>query len=162
MRIATCLLLLLTVLAAHEPSPRSPKWQALRNAYLKAHPSCVVCGKPAEEVHHIAPFHVDPAKELDIANLCSLCADDHLRIGHLGNFQNINQDVLLHARILRTAKARADAVRKSVDHPPNVIVFVAADRAMSVDVGDRRATASEISDIVSQLNAIAGGLQTTK
>ena len=162
MRIATCLLLLLTVVAAHEPSPRSPKWQALRNAYIKAHPSCIVCGRKAEEVHHLRSFATAPELELDLSNLRSVCHDCHFAIGHLFNFQHENPSLDLHARILRSAKIRADAVRKSVDHPPNVIVFVAADRAMSVDVGDRRATASEISDIVSQLNAIAGGLQTTK
>ena len=156
LRVITCLLLAVS-LTAHD---RSPKWPALRNAYIKVHPSCIVCGKPAEEVHHVVPVHIDPSKELDISNLCSVCSDDHLRIGHLGNFQNVNPDILLHARILRTAKTRADAVRQMKPCPPNVVSFRAERLVVFVDVGSRPATAAELDVIVEQLNAIAGGLIT--
>ncbi len=43
----------------------SKKWKLLRNKYLREHPICEMCGKPATEVHHIVPlnrFRDDPIK----------------------------------------------------------------------------------------------------
>lgn len=43
---------------------RSPQWPAVRAAHLKKEPSCQACGVTDHlEVHHIAPFHVSPARE---------------------------------------------------------------------------------------------------
>jgi 5-methylcytosine-specific restriction enzyme A len=78
---------------------RSDKWPAVRKAYLKDHPNCVVCGGTKKiEVHHQQPFHLHPALELDPSNFISLCegAHDvncHLFVGHLGNFKGYNPDV---------------------------------------------------------------------
>lgn len=73
---------------------RSDKWPAVRKAFLKGK-TCAVCGTNQKlEAHHVVPFHTDPARELDPANLLPLCEgpdrDCHRLIGHLGNFQSIN------------------------------------------------------------------------
>jgi 5-methylcytosine-specific restriction endonuclease McrA len=67
--------------------PRSSKWPAARDKWLREHPACVVCGRPAEAVHHSIPFHVRPDLELDESNFESVCDADHFRVGHLGDWQ---------------------------------------------------------------------------
>ena len=55
------------------------------------------------EVHHIKPFHLNPALELDPINLATLCESKkdgvncHLWFGHLGNFKSFNVDVIADA-----------------------------------------------------------------
>jgi hypothetical protein len=96
--IAMCLLAFLAGrLLADE---RSPKWPAVRAAHLLAHPACEACGERREKVlnvHHIVPFHVDASKELDPANLITLCEGEsvncHLLFGHLKNWRSWNVDV---------------------------------------------------------------------
>ena len=63
---------------------QSKRWQAVRNAYIKAHPTCECCGKLATEVHHIVPlnkFRNDPLKmemmAFDEENLQALCRECH-------------------------------------------------------------------------------------
>lgn len=67
-------------------APRSSKWPPVRNAVIAAHPSCAICDAtgPAANlnVHHKTPYHVDPKKELDPANLRTLCRDHHGHVGH--------------------------------------------------------------------------------
>ena len=82
------------------PEARSPKWPAVRAAHLKAHPTCEACGESNTKilnVHHVVPFHVDPSKELDEANLITLCEGSvvncHLHFGHLRNWKSWNVDV---------------------------------------------------------------------
>ena len=81
-----------------KPGKRSSKWPALRKAFLKGK-SCAVCsGTEKLEAHHIAPFHLHPALELDESNLIALCEGNkvincHLFIGHLGNFKGYNPEV---------------------------------------------------------------------
>jgi predicted TIM-barrel fold metal-dependent hydrolase len=60
-----------------------------------------VCGGNVKlEVHHIKPFHLHPALELDPTNLATLCeavkdgVNCHLLFGHLGNFKSFNTEVL--------------------------------------------------------------------
>jgi 5-methylcytosine-specific restriction protein A len=80
---------------------RSSKWPKVRAAHLKINPLCAVCeGKVSISVHHIHPFHTHPDLELEPTNLITLCeckkygVNCHLLIGHLGNFTNINADVI--------------------------------------------------------------------
>ena len=79
---------------------RSPHWPKVREEHLKLHPVCEVCGGSEKlEVHHRFPFHLDPALELDLKNLITLCESGrnglncHLSVGHLGNFKSYNKDV---------------------------------------------------------------------
>jgi 5-methylcytosine-specific restriction protein A len=84
---------------------RSPKWPKVRATYLGLFPTCAVCGgKKLVEVHHIKPFHLFPELELDQNNLITLCEDyshtaanHHCFIGHLGQWKNINPDVIADA-----------------------------------------------------------------
>lgn len=70
---------------------RSPKWHAVERAHLKLHPWCEVCKtRSGVEVHHVIPFHVDAAHELDPTNLISLCRVHHLLFGHLGDWKSWN------------------------------------------------------------------------
>lgn len=82
-------------------SARSGHWPAVRKQHLATHPYCAVCGgKEKLEVHHIRPFHLHPALELDPANFVTLCEANkggvncHLLFGHLGNFKSFNTGVL--------------------------------------------------------------------
>ena len=97
------------------PEARSPKWPAVRAAHLKAHPTCEACGEGSTKilnVHHVVPFHVDPSKELDEANLITLCegpvVNCHLHFGHLRNWKSWNVDV---------RKDAAEWLKKIKDRP---------------------------------------------
>ena len=73
---------------------RSPKWSAVRKAFVKSNPYCSACGTTRElEVHHIIPFHIDASRELDNANLLTLCQDCHFYIGHLKDWNRYNPQV---------------------------------------------------------------------
>lgn len=80
---------------------RSGHWETLRKQFLVTHPNCRVCGGVKKlEVHHIKPFHLHPALELDESNLITLCenfkdgVNCHLLFGHLGNFKSVNDTVV--------------------------------------------------------------------
>jgi len=82
---------------------RSPQWPEARKKWLKAHPTCAVCGsKDHLEVHHIMPFHLDPSKELDPKNFITLCEskshNDHLIFGHLLDFKSLNPNVVTDSK----------------------------------------------------------------
>ncbi len=88
--------------------PRSPQWPEVQHACLKQNQyKCVACGIQGEglvQVHHIIPFQFcvvygRPELEFNPKNLIPLCEgpntnDHHVAIGHLGDFQHLNQDVL--------------------------------------------------------------------
>jgi 5-methylcytosine-specific restriction enzyme A len=85
---------------------RSSQWPKVREEFLKSHPVCECCGgKDALEVHHVEPFHVNPARELDPENLMTLCESKrrgvncHLFIGHLGNYSRWNPLARLDAKL---------------------------------------------------------------
>ena len=80
---------------------RSPQWPRVRDEFIRAHPRCDCCGHPAEEVHHVIPFHVMPELELEPANLISLCWRDHFLVGHLCDWRSYNVDVFADARAWR-------------------------------------------------------------
>lgn len=85
---------------------RSNKWPEVRKAHLAAHPTCEVCGGTEKlEVHHKQPFHLHPDLELDSNNLITLCEVNkggcchHLHFGHLGNYKNVNPNVVEDVRV---------------------------------------------------------------
>jgi hypothetical protein len=74
---------------------RSPKWPALRRAWIRDNPLCAACGTALHvEVHHLIPVHVAPDGELLECNLLSLCDGPtrscHFYIGHACNFKGYN------------------------------------------------------------------------
>lgn len=77
---------------------RSPKWPAVRRAHLAREPRCRACGTDQRlQVHHVRPFHLFPALELDPANLVTLCVSPshncHLIWGHLLDWAAYDPDV---------------------------------------------------------------------
>lgn len=77
---------------------RSDKWPAVREAYIKDHPTCENCGGSEKLiVHHKLPVHLFPERELDLTNLKTLCESKtincHLWHGHLGSFFSYAKDV---------------------------------------------------------------------
>ena len=92
-------------------TPRSGQWPRVRREWLVSHPTCAACGGTENvEVHHLRPFHLAPALELDPSNFITLCEapgkEHHLHVGHLGNWQLFN------------ANAEADAARMLRTSPP--------------------------------------------
>jgi hypothetical protein len=86
---------------------RSNEWPKVRAEHLKLNPVCACCGGTKKlEVHHIQPFHLHPALELEPTNLITLCEDAsngiicHLCLGHLGNYKSFNKDVVQDAKAL--------------------------------------------------------------
>ena len=85
---------------ASREAARSPRWRAVRKAFIQAHPTCAKCGGGRLlrlEAHHVIPFHEAPELELDPANLITLCrrlrGGHHLSIGHLGDWTRSNAHV---------------------------------------------------------------------
>ncbi len=83
---------------------RSTKWPEVRAAFLKANPVCVVCESTKKlQVHHMKPFHLFPALELDPANLITLCENSstnhHFMVGHLEDWRSFNPNVILDAKM---------------------------------------------------------------
>ena len=88
--------------------PRSPQWPEVQHACLVQNQyKCAACGIQGQtlvQVHHIIPFQFcvvygRPELEFNPKNLIPLCEgpgtnDHHVAIGHLGDFQHLNQDVL--------------------------------------------------------------------
>ena len=80
--IALFVIMAFTFLYAQD---RSPQWRKVRAAHIAAEPQCAACGEEdGLEVHHIVPFNVDPALELDPDNLITLDRHCHYRLGHGG------------------------------------------------------------------------------
>lgn len=84
---------------------RSSQWPTARRNHLRLHPACAACGGVhCVQVHHKQPFHLHPELELDPNNFITLCecspGDDHLRIGHLGNWKSFNPHVVEDAALL--------------------------------------------------------------
>lgn len=91
---------------------RSGQWPAVREAHLRAHPTCAACGRRDElNVHHVQPFHIFPSLELEPGNLVTLCEGDtvscHLAFGHLMHWRSWNPAVRGDAALfLEKVKAR--------------------------------------------------------
>lgn len=91
---------------------RSPHWCSVRAAHLKLHPVCEACGGTDHlEVHHEAPYHVHPERELSEDNLVTLCEapgkDCHYALGHAYNWHGWNPDVRADAIIFRKRVERS-------------------------------------------------------
>lgn len=100
---------------------RSSKWPKVRKDHLLANPTCAACaGKKRMQVHHVDPYHLDPAKELDPTNLISLCMtmhECHLKIGHGSDFRAFNPNSRHDARLVLadpTKRAGIEAHAKTV------------------------------------------------
>lgn len=96
--------------------PRSPRWHTLAKHTLAEHPDCVVCGGPADQVHHVIPVHVAiaigrPELELDPGNLRSVCVECHWRVAHGRRWSRTNLHLDEDAAYLR---ARQEACDKEV------------------------------------------------
>lgn len=90
------------VLRVSASRPRSPSWGSVRRKYLASNRQCKTCGtKERIEVHHVKPYHLFPALELDANNLMSLCERCHLFVGHLGDWRAWNPQVREHAELWR-------------------------------------------------------------
>jgi 5-methylcytosine-specific restriction enzyme A len=68
---------------------RSPRWPAVERAHLRREPVCQWCGgREHLQVHHVEPWHLAPARELDPTNLITLCMAGTMRChyvrGHRG------------------------------------------------------------------------------
>lgn len=80
---------------------RSTEWNKVRKEHLRLNSVCALCGSSKDlQVHHIKPFHIEPALELEPSNLITLCQSKywgfncHLLIGHGGNFRYENADLM--------------------------------------------------------------------
>jgi 5-methylcytosine-specific restriction endonuclease McrA len=51
-------------------------WRRVRVAFLRAHPFCCFCMRPATIADHITPL-IQGGKRLDAANLRAVCTDCH-------------------------------------------------------------------------------------
>lgn len=76
---------------------RSSRWPALERRFLRVNPTCAACGGTVRVVgHHVVPFHVDRALELDEGNLIPMCMGPkrcHLEVGHRGSWRLYEPDV---------------------------------------------------------------------
>lgn len=94
---------------------RSPEWGRVEKEHLQREPACIACGYRGKglQVHHIKPFHLHPALELDPSNLITLCEikgrDHHLLLGHLDNWESYNAHVREDVR--RFYNKTADQIR---------------------------------------------------
>ena len=57
---------------------RTTRWRKLRASTLAASPSCMRCGQPATEVHHVEMPGADEARFFAPGNLMALCRGCHL------------------------------------------------------------------------------------
>lgn len=88
----------------HDKIKRSNHWDELRDKLIKERGSkCEISGATTDlEAHHIIPFHFcvllgRPELELEKKNIIILSGGPinyHLLIGHLGNFESFNKDIL--------------------------------------------------------------------
>jgi hypothetical protein len=81
--------------AIFELRQRASQWKQVRAAHLLKEPRCAACGREHNlAVHHVIPVSFDGSRELDPANLITLCHTPcHLVFGHFMNYQCYNKDV---------------------------------------------------------------------
>lgn len=102
-------------IASKHGKKRSPEWERVEKEHLVREPACAACGYEGRglQVHHIKPFHLHPALELDPNNLITLCEikgrDHHLLIGHLDEWESYNERV--RTDVKRFHKMSADQIR---------------------------------------------------
>jgi hypothetical protein len=86
------------IFEASRESARSSGWNRVKNEHLSMNPACAACGsKENLQVHHKMPFHLNPALELDLKNLITLCMEPgvecHLNVGHGDSWKCYNPEV---------------------------------------------------------------------
>jgi hypothetical protein len=112
---------------------RSPQWHSVEKWHLKREPECQWCGATERlQVHHIAPFHLDPELELDPKNLITLCEEGgyvncHLLHGHNGDWKSFNDKVREECSEHRKGPDRQllEAIRKQ---DPDLYEFITKGR----------------------------------
>lgn len=74
---------------------RASQWKRVRTEHLQKEPACAACGRDTDlAVHHVIPVSFDESKQLDPANLITLCSQPcHIVFGHFMNYQCYNKDV---------------------------------------------------------------------
>ena len=78
---------------------RSSGWAKVEKEHLVSFPVCAVCEtKDGLNVHHIKPFHLFPALELEPTNLITLCRAHHELFGHLDEWKSYNVNVIDDAK----------------------------------------------------------------
>lgn len=58
----------------------SKRWKDLREFVLRKHPLCVMCERPAMELHHIEPIRQNLALVFRVENLAPLCEECHVKV----------------------------------------------------------------------------------
>lgn len=92
---------------------RSPRWRTFERRLIEAHPYCAVCGTDKDLVgHHIQPFHLFPALELDPSNILIVCESRgkrscHFAFGHYWDWSKYNPDVVAQAAAFLAGARRA-------------------------------------------------------
>lgn len=85
----------LVIYHAPDLHERSSHWPHVRGVWIHIHNTCAVCGcKDDLDVHHIKPFHLFPALELEPTNFITLCRAHHLLFGHLMSWPSYNPHVV--------------------------------------------------------------------
>ncbi len=134
-RMKRYLSILLLILVACEifGAPRSPEWGRVRREHLEAHPTCAVCGSGSDiEVHHIKPFHLFPELELDPGNLVTLCEsknygfNDHLVVGHGGNYRFYNPWVMDDIKELKRIRDKYRTFGQAEEEINEYVLFIKA------------------------------------
>jgi 5-methylcytosine-specific restriction endonuclease McrA len=97
---------------------RSPKWEKFEKEFLAKYPTCAACGgKENLQAHHCIPFHHDSSLELNESNIITLCMakgfDDHIYVGHGGNFKMFNPNVRADAAKLLANPSLRDEIIKT-------------------------------------------------
>lgn len=78
-----------------------------KRKHRQVNPHCASCdcardpvtGKQ-NDVHHVIPVHVDPARATDPDNLITLCRHCHFTVGHMYDWKDYNEDVCNWANYL--------------------------------------------------------------
>lgn len=88
---------------------RSSEWNQVRKENIRTY--CELCEKKRGflqplEVHHIKPFHLYPALELEPSNLITVCRHCHLYFAHLGSFKSFNIDIKKDALLWSDKRAK--------------------------------------------------------
>jgi len=86
---------------------RAGAWARVRREHLAKEPTCIACGRDEElEVHHVQPYHTDPALELDPKNLATMCHDCHYSVAHAYDWKSWRPDVRKLAAAIREAEVK--------------------------------------------------------
>ena len=86
---------------------RSPGWLVFKRNYEKTHPKkCPICENTKCDLHHKRAFQSNPELETNEENVVWLCngigtLQHHRGVGHLGNFQSINENIDEDIKVLR-------------------------------------------------------------